>query len=225
MKEEIVQYFNKITSYLKSDISALNFCDDKGKDVGCGPFLLTTCSGIANLGEILFPDVTRDEPRFTNYIKKYLGQVEAIYKRNNVDKFIYKHIRCGQVHEGIVKSGVLIGKKLDRTYHLVSLLIDGCKGNVKKIIYFNPKLFADDFIKSLKFCEKDLKNTDALQNVSIFLKQRYDLHENDLDKYRPELDEKKMDYNNFGSLYESASSTPYFPGGMYLKEDFWKELI
>lgn len=220
MKEEAIQYFNKITSYLKSDINVFN-----SSDIGCGPYLLTTCSGIANLGEIFFPDATKDETRFTNYVEKYLSQVEPIYKRNNVDKFIYKHIRCGQVHEGIVKPGVLIGKKLDRVYHLVTLLIDDCKGNVVKIIYFNPKLFADDFIKSLKFCEDDLKNEGAIKKLSTILKQRYDSHEKDLDKYRPELNEMEIDYGSFSSLYESSSSAPRFPGGIYLKGDFWKELI
>lgn len=222
MREEAIRYFNKITSYLKSDINALKSSDDKGIDVGCGPYLLTTCSGIANLGELFFPDATKDETRFTNYVKKYLGQVDSVYRKNNVDRFIYKHIRCGQVHEAIVKSRVLIGKKFD---HLITLLIDDCEGGFIKIIYFNPKSFADDFIKSLVFSEEDLRNEDIINKFTISLEQRYNSHEEALNKYWPELSEMKIDYNNFSSLYESSSAAPNFPGGIYLKENFWKELI
>lgn len=219
-------YFRKITDYLSGDIKALQKADDTGNDVGCGPYLLTTCSGIDNLGELFFPELkAQSGAPFMAYVRNYLGGIDPIYKKNNVDKFIYVHIRCGQVHEAIVKSQVLIGKKKGRECHLKRLLIDTGAGNNKEVVFFNPRLFADDFLASLRICESDLDKQEVIDKASNFLRQRYDSHERSLTGYKPDLEEVRIDSNNFSELYQSSSTSPYFPGGTYLKDDFWKEFI
>lgn len=221
-KKEVLLCYQMITDYLKGDINALKRSDDLGNDVGCGPYLLTASSGIADLGEIFFPDANKDGTRFTSYIKKYLVQVDPVYNRNNADIFIYKHIRCGQVHEAIVKSQVIIGKGKGRDYHLKRLLIDTVSGNSIKAIFFNPRLFADDFLESLKYCERDLEDAILIEKISNFLTERYKSHVESLRNYEPDLEEIIINSDNRDDLYNHTSSARGSPGGVFLKEDFWK---
>ena len=50
------------------------------------------------------------------YIRTYLGVVRSVYSSASVDDLIYKTLRCGQVHEGIVKRGVLIGTEMPNNH-------------------------------------------------------------------------------------------------------------
>ena len=226
-KKEVRSYYEKITGYLKKDLSALMLSDDKGYDVGCGPYILTTCSGIDNLGEIFAPRTfRRNAAWFKFFIREYLGKVQQVYQNNKVDTFIYKVIRCGQIHEAIVKPGVLIGKQ-HKEYHLKILKIAKEWGSLTpiKLVFFNVRSFAEDFLASLKYCEEKLKDDGVIVKSYDFLVSRDHKNEKIQRKFQPKLEEVEINYDNFSTLYQSSSSSPRVQGGTYLKEEFWQEFV
>ena len=134
--EELRKYVLEILSYLRSDFSGYEEAREKGVKSGAGPYLLTASSGIDFLGSLAVP-----EDKLTEYAKKgkglerksaagskwyirtYLTKVKSTYLANGVDDLIYKSLRCGQVHEGIVKKGVLIGTRMGEPLHLKILTL------------------------------------------------------------------------------------------------------
>lgn len=126
-KDFLESYYKQLRHYLVSDITSLKKSDDSGNDTGCGPYLLTTSSGIDFLGNLSCAGKKlKDNPSkgFKHYVTEFLGKVNPKYKAEKAPEFIYKIIRCGQVHEAIVKHQVIIGKKREhKKYHLRILSI------------------------------------------------------------------------------------------------------
>lgn len=238
-KEELLKlYYDQIKHYLKSDIRGLMESDDSGGDVGCGPYLLSACSGIDFLGTLSLPYSGsgsglkgKSRKGFKNYITKFLSKVDRIYAYNKVDDFIYTIIRSGQVHEGIVKQGVLIGKKLGREYHLKILAFreedsrneGDPRVEIKKFRYFDTRVFAEDFLKSLDYFEELFRDASKIEEMAQGLSDNYQEMLNDLQGNLPDLEEKDVNEYKLSDLYELSSSTPY--GRLAtLRPDFWQIL-
>jgi len=225
----------QIKHYLKSDINSLQKSDDNGYDVGCGPYLLTTCSGIDFLGSLSCPSSKhglegKSHDGYKYYVPKILGMVDLKYKADNVATWIYKFVRCGQVHEAMVKFKVIIGKKWGREYHLKLLSIpektDEIK-NRKKVIYFNPRIFAEDFVDSLAHFEKLFEVDENIERMYCNLIKAKKKTEEDLNKIWNTLDVNQVDVNDkiCDNIYEYiTSASPYTKPLGKLRDD-WLDLI
>ena len=232
-------YVDKIIHYLTSDIKGYFKAEDNGIDIGCVPYLLSASSGIDFLGSLsipfsqLGPNVqpglngksTKGSPYF---IKEFMGQVDTVYCANGIPEFIYKVVRCGQVHEAIVKVGVLTGKKYGRDYHLKQLSISQgsvYSGQSKDFVYLNASVFAEDFILSLPYFKSLMGDRSRATEMADRLLDYF----NSLGSMVPgfpssskiEIDDKICE-----ELYERGSSSPFdSAGSTTLRNDFWTFFI
>ncbi len=230
MRMVVEEYYRKIKRYLESDIKALIDCDQSGRAIGCGAYLLIACSAIDFLGALAYAGESEEKysgRRSQGYIKKYIGEVDTVYKDERVAEYIYKVIRCGQVHEAIAKCSSIIGTSHERDFHLKIIALPQ-ESNSKKIvkgIYFNPQIFAIDLLASLDLFEKELKDDPKIEKMYNFLKLQRDEALEYLRNNKPTLQEKDVDETTFGELYNFSSATPHFAGGARLKEEYLEFLI
>lgn len=236
-KEEFLRYYWQIKHYLESDINAMKRCDEKGSETGCGPYLLTTCSGIDILGTLSDPNAPSGKAlkhysgrAFKYYVKKFLGTVNPIYKSPELADFIYEFIRNGQVHEAVVKPRVVIYK--NEKYHLKILSIARSLSdptNRKEVVYFNPKMFADEFLNSLKHFQELFKDDTKIKKMATRLSELRNLALTSLKDLWPDLEEIKINHITYDELYKLGSLAPNGKGGARsesaeLREDFWEIL-
>ena len=223
--DQLKMYYERLKNYFKSDIQALIHADDHKEDVGCGPYLLVTCSAIDFLGNLHYDKQVLDKnigDGFKHYVSNFLMKVNTIYGLTGVSDLIYKIIRCGQVHEAIVKPGIYIGKRNKRDEHLKYLSISPHRSiiNVPKWVYFDVRIFAEDFLESLQYFEKEF----AVQNKLIEMAERLDRHltktTEELQKINPQIETIEINIFNFDRLYNTTSATPYDEGGPFLKENY-----
>lgn len=230
-KDFLESYYKKVRHYLVSDITSLKKSDDSGNDTGCGPYLLATSSGIDFLGNLSCPGKKlKDNPSrgFKHYVIEFLGKINPKYKAEKVADFIYKIIRCGQVHEAIVKHQVIIGKKPEhKKYHLRILSIRNPTdqtGKPVEIIYFNPRIFADDFLNSLRHFGESFDNAAKIKEMADRLEDNLNLTSDEVRKTWPDLEREYLDEKSIRDLYEWGSASPHQPEGSLigLRNDFWR---
>ena len=236
--EDLRKYTQQIISYLKSDFKAYEKARDVGVTIGAGPYLLTASAGIDFFGSLGVPvgELNDYEKQGTGlkrksakgskwYIKNYLTKVNSKYGNIGVANFLYTALRCGQVHEGIVKRGVLIGTR-HQDYHLSILEIRVSDDETKTIArtYVNTRILAQDFISSIDFFVGDKINQDQSASelssrLSEHLKATSDMSES------IELPRLKLDDDSLADVYDFSSSSPYETGPRYtLKSRYWEEL-
>jgi len=237
-KDELRKYVHQIISYLKSDFGSYEEARKKGIKIGAGPYLLTASSGIDFLGSLAIPakELSTNAQRLKGlegkstagskwYIKTYLGPVRSVYTSPSVDDLIYKTLRCGQVHEGIVKRGVLIGTEMPDDYHLSILEVRESGGDDTSIelIYVNTRILARDFISSTEHFVKDMVDQDqSASNLASRLSDHLDATPNPSRGLA--LPKHQVDDDAFSAIYEFSSGSPDNPSGSYyLKLRFWEE--
>jgi hypothetical protein len=223
--DQLKTYYERLKRYFKSDIQALIHADDHKENVGCGPYLLVTCSAIDFLGNLHHAKRNLDEnvsEGFKHYVTIFLTKVNRVYGLPDVPKLIYKIIRCGQVHEAIVKPGVYIGKRNNKDAHLKFLSIspERSKEIVPKWIYFDVRIFAEDFLDSLKYFEESFNSKGELERMAKKLQEHLDDIKEKFQNINPGIDVLNVNPSNFSELYNTTSATPYIEGGTYLKDNF-----
>ena len=237
-KDELHKYVQQIISYLKSDFLSYEEARKRDIKIGAGPYLLTASSGIDFLGSLAIPaqELSSNAQRLKGlegkstsgakwYIKTYLGPVRSIYASPSVDDLIYKTLRCGQVHEGIVKRGVLIGTEMSEDYHLSILEVkeSGGEGTSIELIYVNTRILAMDFINSTGRFVKDMVEKDkSASKMASRLSDHLDATTNL--SHGLTLPKHEVDDDAFSAIYEFSSCSPDNPSGSYyLKPHFWEE--
>lgn len=223
--DQLKTYYERLKKYFKSDIQALIHADDHKENVGCGPYLLVTCSAVDFLGNLHHDKSeikNQSSEGFKHYILKFLSKINPVYGLPDVPELIYNIIRCGQVHEAIVKPGVYIGKRNKKDEHLkyLSISLEKSKMIAPKWIYFDVRIFAEDFLNSLPYFEESFNSKTELERMAKKLQTHLEKIKKRLQKINPKIDILKIDPSNFAELYNTTSSTPYIEGGAYLKEEY-----
>jgi len=226
--EQLLDYVKHVLNYIKSDIDSYNSQGAINR-IGAGPYILTTCSGIDLFGALAVPETELSEKaKETNdlkrksaagskwYIKKYMGKVKNDYKNPDISKSLYHDLRCGQVHEGIVKAGLLIGLNHEK-YHLQLLSIrESSRSNdVIKVFFIDTCVFANDFLESTEHFIHEIAHDDVLRSRA---KDRLRAHIRNANPVNlRSVPEVNIDVTEFGELYNTSSSSPYDPGGFWLR--------
>lgn len=236
--DDLRKYVQQILSYLKSDFDAYEDARSTGAAIGAGSYLLTASSGIDFLGSLAVPDEElKDYERQGKglkmkntagskwYIKNYLTEVNSKYGNADVPNFVYTALRCGQVHEGIVKRGVLIGTKHPE-YHLSILEIRKSDIDTTTLTaaYVNTRNLAQEFITSTVHFVENMLNQD--QSASK-LADRLSKHLEATPDFSKSVDLPKhqLDEDTFADIYDFSSSSPHDSGQRYsLKPRYWEEL-
>jgi len=236
--DDLRKYAQQIISYLKSDFNAYERAREAGVTIGAGPYLLTASSGIDFFGSLGVPDgeLTDYEIQGTGlkrkstkgskwYIKNYLTRVNSQYGNTGVANFVYTALRCGQVHEGIVKRGVLIGTR-HQDYHLsiLEIRVSDADTTTTARAYVNTRILAQDFISSTDSFIEDKINQDQsasklASRLSEHLRATPDQSES------VDLPRLQLDDDSLADVYDFSSSSPYDTGPRYsLKSRYWEEL-
>jgi hypothetical protein len=236
--DDLRKYAQQIISYLKSDFNAYEEARKAGVNIGAGPYLLTASSGIDFFGSLGVPDGELDAKERNGtglkrkstkgskwYIKNYLTRVNSKYGNTGVANFLYTALRCGQVHEGIVNRGILIGTR-HPDYHLSILEIRKSDADTTTIAgtYVNTRVLAQDFISSTDSFVEDKINHDQsaselASRLSAHLSATLDQSES-IDLPRLQLDDDSL-----ADVYDFSSYSPAYTGPRYsLKSRYWEEL-
>lgn len=237
--EELRKYVNQIIDYLKSDFTDYEKAREKGVKIGAGPYLLTASSGIDFLGSLAVPEAELNEKekkakglelKSTKgskwYIRTYLGKVDQKYMATKVGDLIYKYLRCGQVHEGMVKKGVMIGTEMPRSLHLEILKLkesDVADASLIRVTYVNTRVLATDFIDSIQYFVNDMNN---IESFAMHMAIRLEEHLNTTGDVCQGLglSEQEVDPHTFFEIYDVSSSSPDKPEGSYrLIDSFWNK--
>ena len=236
--DDLRKYIQQILSYLRSDIQAYEESRKAGATIGAGPYLLTASSGIDFLGSLAVPDVELNDYEIEGtglkrkstkgskwYIKTYLTKVNSIYGNTSVPNFVYTALRCGQVHEGIVKRGVLIGTR-HPAYHLSILEISASDtGTTTKTgAYVNTRILAQDFISSTdSFVEDKINHDQPASKLASRLSEHLEATSDQSESVN--LPRLQLDGDSLADVYDFSSSSPYDSGPRYsLKSRYWEEL-
>lgn len=237
-REELRKYVHQIIAYLKADFHSYEEAREKSVKIGAGPYLLTASSGIDFLGSLAIPK--EELPEYAKqskglerksttgskwYIRTYLGVVRSVYSSASVDDLIYKTLRCGQVHEGIVKRGVLIGTEMPNNYHLSILDVRESSDDDQtiRLICVNTRILAQDFISSTDHFVKDMVGQDPFASE---MASRLSDHLSAIPDPSQglALAKHEVDDDAFSAIYEFSSGSPDNPSGSYsLKPAFWEE--
>jgi hypothetical protein len=236
--EDLRKYVRQVLSYLKSDFSMYEESRKKGISIGAGSYLLTASSGIDFLGSLAVPEeklkayekgakgLERKSATGSKwYIETYLQKINSRYGRKGVPNFVYIALRCGQVHEGIVKRGVLIGTKLE-DYHLSVLEIRESDTSIatRSASYVNTRILAQDFITSTDWFMKELLDEDQSASKMAHRLEEHLKHTPDAAK-SVDLPRHQMDGDAFYDIYEYSSSSPHESQPRYsLKSHYWEEI-
>lgn len=236
--EELCEYVGQIFTYLKSDLSAYEKARDSGVRIGAGPYLLTASSGIDFFGSLAVPNEElsdyarkcrglkgKSAPGSKWYIRTYLGVVDPTYSVIKVDDMIYKTLRCGQVHEGIVKEGVLIGTEMSDELHLKILKLkeSDAEGPPLKVVYINTRILASNFIDSIEHFVKDMKSDGSFVN-EMATRLSDHLSATEYVCQNIGLPEQEVDPDIFDEIYDISSCSPQEMEGSYtLRNRFWEE--
>jgi hypothetical protein len=221
------KYLDQIIFYLCSDIKSYLESEEKNVSVGCGPFLLTAASGVDFLGSTCVPATElsgkvksgledKSKAGFIYYLDTFMREVNDSYSATGMGEYLYKVVRCGQVHEAMVKHGVMMGKKGGRDYHLKMLAISrGTSSSSPPVrcFYFNAKEFARDFVNSIRFFNERFDRDDDMTITVISRLQEYETDLGSLPNW-PEVREVTIDDRTCADLYERSSSSPFNPSGV-----------
>jgi hypothetical protein len=230
---EMLADIEQVFAYIRSDIDSYRAAER----IGAGPYLLTAFSGIDYFGSLGVPDSELNDREKEGrgllrksgtgsrwYIREWMGQIRGRYAEPALVNCLYTDVRCGQVHEGIVKPGLLIG--LDhRDFHLQSVVLDGGTRGILLpsigVLFVDTAVFADDFLDSGQVFLNAIRNDDCLsQRVLTRLGEHLEQAVTDISALG---DAVKVGPNEFGELYEASSASPNDPGGCWLRNNLTME--
>lgn len=233
-KTFLQSYYKDIRDYLESDIKALQECDASGKDTGCGPYLLTTCSGIDFLGTLSLRDAEgglkgKSKKGFRHFLITFLGRVNPLYEVDDVADFIYQFARNGQVHEAIVKPRIMIGKNEAHHLKILSIVQNSDKPEDRQeIMYINTRKFADEFLQSLDYFEKlfdDHTNVEKMADrLLIHLEETHKEIVTKWESLKAKLSVIEIDDTTNLELYERGSMAPNYEPPATLSSSYWERL-
>ena len=209
--DDLHKYVHQILSHLKSNLETYEKAKEQGVAIGANPYLLIASSGINFLGSLGVPDEKlkpnekegkglerKSKKGSLWYIKNYLTKVKPEYGNRGIPLFVYSALRCGQVHEGIVKGGVLIETKY-KNHHLSILEIREPKidETTKILACINTRILAEDLIKSTEFFVEDMVTFEQFSSklairLSEHLETTYE-SSNSVDLPRYQLDDEPFD--------------------------------
>ena len=223
-KVELLAHIDQVLAYLRSDVGSYS-------GTVAGPYLLTAFSGIDFFGSLGVPESKRNDSKKQGrgllnksrkgslwYIKKWMGQIREQYAKPALATCLYDDVRCGQVHEGIVKPGLLIGlnrKKL----HLKCLFFDGGTRGASLpdagVLFVDTAVFADDFLRSSQLFLDEIRHDDCLCKRALArLNEHLQQAVTDCSGFG---DVVNVGPDEFEELYETSSASPNDPGGYWLR--------
>jgi hypothetical protein len=226
---EMLAHIKQVFTYIRSDIDSYRAAEK----VGAGPYLLTAFSGIDFFGSLGVPEseLTDREKEGRGllrksgtgsrwYIREWMGQIRGQYAEPALVNRLYTDVRCGQVHEGIVKPGLLIGLN-HRDFHLRPVALDGGSRGISlpsiSVLFVDTAVFADDFLGSAQVFLNSIRNDDCLsQRILARLGEHLQQAISDISGLG---DAVKVGPDEFGELYEASSASPNDLGGCWLRNN------
>ncbi|MFH1717616.1 MAG: hypothetical protein ABIF19_09720 [Planctomycetota bacterium] len=227
-KGELLAHIEKVLAYLRSDVESYKVASE----IGAGPYLLTAFSGIDFFGSLGVPDSELNDRKKQGrgllhksrtgslwYIREWMGQIREQYAKPALATCLYTDVRCGQVHEGIVKPGLLIGLR-HKELHLRRLCLDGGTRGASLpdvgVLFVDTAVFADDFLRSSQVFLDTISHDDCLCQRAL---ARLDEH---LQQAVTDIsglgDAVNVGPAEFQELYETSSASPNDPGGYWLRD-------
>ena len=233
IETEMLAHIEQVFAYLRSDVDSYRAAER----IGAGPYLLTAFSGIDFFGSLGVPESELNDREKEGrgllrksgtgsrwYIREWMGQIRGEYAEPPLVNRLYTDVRCGQVHEGIVKPGLLIG--LDHgDFHLRPVVLDGGTRGTSLpsigVLFVDTAVFADDFLGSAQVFLNALMNDDCLsQRALTRLSEHLEQAVTDISGLG---DAVQVGPAEFGELYETSSASPYDPGGCWLRSNLAME--
>ncbi len=231
--QKLVAHIEQVFTYLRSDVNNYRAAER----IGAGSYLFTAFSGIDFFGSLGVPEselndrekegrgLLRKSAKGSRwYIREWMGQIRGQYAELALVNRLYTDVRCGLVHEGIVKPGLLIG--LDHgDFHLQHVVLDGGTRGTSLpsigVLFVDTAIFADDFLASAQVFLNAIKNDDCLsQRALTRLSEHLEQAVTDISWLG---DAVQVGPAEFGELYETSSASPYDPGGCWLRSNLAME--
>lgn len=157
-KEYIKKYLkNYFYNWLIRDIKIIQRIMSKQNIGFTLPIILLVCSGIDFSGGLIYR-FKKDNvgTRSKEFIKKWMGRIDNLYRDDVLSEILYDCVRCGSIHRAMYKQGVEISSNNLRNNHL-------CLSKSGNLI-INTYQFADDFIKAFRIFRKEYINNN-IENI------------------------------------------------------------
>ena len=139
-KVEIEDFFNHVVlDYNVGDIDALLKC----RLTQAGPLLAVTVNGIDTLSGMIFGFEEKGCVRFPKFMIKHMDPPPSEAQAN----MLYVLVRCGFVHEGVTKPGIIFFAGYDEIHKGSFLYNDDGNSNV---IHLNVAEFARSYVKAVR---------------------------------------------------------------------------
>lgn len=200
---------NKLFKYLKEyfdnwlikDLKKIQKYDDLRFTL---PYVLLVCSGIDFLGGLLCGFNTNNSPRrFNKFVKRFMGEVNQLYKEDYMSDFLYNNVRNGASHYSMYKKYVSCSSKKDVYPPEKHLYVDIRLNNDNRVI-IQVFQFIDDFIKAYNNFKKDyleIHHKDAYNKLKDIFKD-----DKNSEKLIEQLMQNGYTYDHQNSFYSEPSS-------------------
>ena len=226
-KREMLEHIEQVLVYLRSDLDSYR----NAKRIGAGPYLLTAFSGIDFLGSLGVPEselnarerggsglLLKSRAGSQWYIREWMGKIRKQYANPTLATRLYTDVRCGQVHEGIVKPGVLIGLR-HKDFHLQPVVLDGgTRGESLpsiSVLFIDTEILADEFLSSTELFLIAIR--DDIQLLKRVLMRLGDHLNHAVADISGLGDAVQVGPAEFSEIYETSSASPNDPGGYWLR--------
>lgn len=170
-KEKLNNYLkNFFEDWLIKDIEEIKKYDDLEFTL---PYILLICSGIDFLGGLICGFNTNNSPRrFAKFLKKWMGEVNPLYREDYMAEFLYNNVRNGASHYAMYKKYVSCSSKKKVYPPEKHLYVDIRPNNDNRII-IQVFQFIDDFIKAYNNFKENYLNIhykNAYRKLKLMLK-------------------------------------------------------
>ncbi|MBL7893661.1 MAG: hypothetical protein JNK50_00105 [Bacteroidia bacterium] len=142
--EEKIALVKRNTEEFISQIDKIGF----NEDLGLVKFVLVSClvDSVAAYGY----QKQNNNEQYKNFIKKYLGQVNALYRNDQVANVLYHGIRCSLIHSFTISKNILLTEASDEKVHLST--------NSNSHLIVDLVTFFNDLKKAIKLFFTDLNS-------------------------------------------------------------------
>jgi len=236
---ELIKINNYLEKYFENwlinDIDLIRNCSsEENKLYFTLPYVLLVHAGIDFLGGLICGfkrnNRSNSHERSVEFIKKYMGDVDPVYRENNMANFLYENVRNGAVHCAMYKKNASCTTDPNGYYPKENHLYV----NIDNKIIIQVSQFIDDFKEAYKrFKEKYIKKyyKNAHKNLIEMLEDSKDFENliNCLKQnhriYYPEveIDISPSQVDSISSsikIYNSSSTAPPIPSEAVPKEKF-----
>jgi len=170
------------------------------------PYVLLISSGIDFLGGLYCGFDCSPSKRSAKFIKKWMGEVNSIYKEEYMANFLYDNVRSGASHYAMYKKYASCSSQ-PNIYPLEKHLFVNIRNNAEDRIIIQVFQFIEDFIEAYNLFKKDhikIHCKDVYNKLKVMLKD-----DKKVENLIRNLKQKnKMYYSRIESTIQADSSSP-----------------